>query len=134
MHRDPENKEKQVIAKLLGPSAGDLFEIGCGDGRLTRELADLFGTLTALDPEFPAEIEADIFVSGQTKFLAGSGEDLPLVDNCADTVIFFPLPSPPGPYKGPGRSPTSPEEKRPNPGPGAGGALTPDHVVRRISR
>ena len=46
MHRDPEGKEKQVIAELLGPSTGALFEIGCGDGRLTKELADLFGTFT----------------------------------------------------------------------------------------
>ena len=88
MHRDPEGKEKQVITELLGSSTGDLFEIGCGDGRLTRELAALFGTLTALDPELPSVMAARVDLLGRTKFLAGSGEDLPLVDDCADTVIF----------------------------------------------
>jgi ubiquinone/menaquinone biosynthesis C-methylase UbiE len=88
MHRDPEGKEKQIIAELLGSSAGDVLEIGCGDGRLTRELADICGTLTALDPELSSIIEANAFVSERARFLTGSGEDLPLVDDCADTVVF----------------------------------------------
>lgn len=88
MHRDPDGKEKQVIAKLLGPSTGDLFEIGCGDGRLTRELAALFGILTALDPELPSVMEARVDLSGRARFLVGSGEDLPLFDDSADTVVF----------------------------------------------
>ncbi len=88
MHRDPEGKEKQIIAELLGSSAGDVLEIGCGDGRLTRELADICGPLTALDPELSSIIEANAFVSERARFLTGSGEDLPLVDDCADTVVF----------------------------------------------
>jgi len=88
MHRDPEGKEKQIIAELLGPSTGDLLEIGCGDGRLTRELVDMFGTLTALDPELPSVMGAEASISGRPRLLAGSGEDLPLVDDCFDTVVF----------------------------------------------
>lgn len=88
MHRDPEGKEKQVITELLGSSTGDLLEIGCGDGRLTRELADLFGTLIALDPELSSVMETDLPISGQTRFLTGSGEDLPLAKDCVDTVVF----------------------------------------------
>ncbi len=88
MHLDPEGKEKQAITELLGPSAGDLLEIGCGDGRLTRELADMCSTLTALDPELSSVIEAHVDLSGRARFLTGSGEDLPLADDCADTVVF----------------------------------------------
>jgi ubiquinone/menaquinone biosynthesis C-methylase UbiE len=88
MHRDPEGKEIEVITGLLGPSTGDLLEIGCGDGRLTKELDDLFGTLTALDPELPTVVEAAASYAGRTRFLAGSGEELPLADGCADVVLF----------------------------------------------
>jgi SAM-dependent methyltransferase len=88
MHIDPEGKEKQAIAELLGPSAGSALEIGCGDGRLTRELVDLSGSLAALDPEIPSILDAVKAVPEGVSFLAGSGEELPFADNCLDTVLF----------------------------------------------
>ena len=88
MHLDPEGKEKQLIAELLGSSAGDLIEIGCGDGRLTKDLVEICGSVTALDPELSSLKEARVDLSGQVRLLSGSGEELPLVDSCADTVLF----------------------------------------------
>ena len=88
MHLDPEGKEKQLIAELLGSSAGDLIEIGCGDGRLTKDLVERCGSVTALDPELSSLREARVDLSGQVRLLSGSGEELPLVDSCADTVLF----------------------------------------------
>jgi SAM-dependent methyltransferase len=88
LHLDPEGKEKQAITELLGSSAGDLLEIGCGDGRLTKEMTGICNTLTALDPELSSIMEACSAVSGKPRFLAGSGEELPFVDSCADTVFF----------------------------------------------
>ena len=88
MQRDPDSREEQIIAEVLGPSVGDLLEIGCGDGRLTGKLAEVCQTLTALDTELLWVMEAgDSFVRG-ARFLSASGEDLPLTDNCVDAVVF----------------------------------------------
>ena len=88
MQRDPEGKEIKVIQKLLDPFAGDLLEVGCGDGRLTTQLAGMCRTLTALDPALPwAELAGDTYTGG-TRFLCASGENLPFADNSFDVVVF----------------------------------------------
>lgn len=85
---DPENVESRFIIDILGPSAGSVLEIGCGDGRLTAEFLKVSDTILALDPD-PGSIEKARYLLGKgVRLVLGSGESLPLADNIFDTVIF----------------------------------------------
>ena len=50
---DPEEAETRAIHDLIDFTGGDVLEIGCGDGRLTRRFAS--GTRTALGVDLDAE-------------------------------------------------------------------------------
>jgi SAM-dependent methyltransferase len=88
MLRDPENIELQIIIELLGTSVGHLVEIGCGDGRLSGGLREISSSMTALDPGREALSRAAQTIPEKIDLLAGSGEELPLADGCADAVLF----------------------------------------------
>ena len=88
MQRDPEEKERLAITRILGKEAGDLLEVGCGDGRMTGWLRDLSSSILALDPEAGSlALAADRHPDG-VRFLAGSGEALPVKGEKFDTVVF----------------------------------------------
>ena len=88
MLRDPENIERNFIRKTLGPSAGVVLEIGCGDGRLTADIASTSGRLLGLDPD-PESIEkARHLEENGVTFVLASGDKVPLTDNSVDTVVF----------------------------------------------
>ena len=85
---DPENIESSFIRDLLGPSAGDVLEVGCGDGRLTAELLSISNTILAIDPDHAAIEKARHLLGSKIKLLMGSGESIPLADDSVDTVVF----------------------------------------------
>jgi ubiquinone/menaquinone biosynthesis C-methylase UbiE len=86
--RDPENIESNFIRKLLGPSAGKVLEVGCGDGRLTGELAKISDSVLGLDPDQTSVDKARHLLGNGVKLVLGSGENIPLADNSVDTVVF----------------------------------------------
>jgi SAM-dependent methyltransferase len=88
MQRDPHDSEKQALEEILGPSAGDVLEIGCGDGRLTGVLLGISPRITGLDPDAGSIDQARHLHENRVRFILGSGEDIPLTDNCIDTVVF----------------------------------------------
>jgi len=88
MLRDPENIESNFIRDLLGPSAGVVLEIGCGDGRLTGELATISNNILAIDPDLTSIEKARHLLGNKIKLVMGSGEYIPLADNTVDTVVF----------------------------------------------
>jgi len=88
MLRDPENIESNFIRKLLGPSAGDVLEVGCGDGRLTGEIAKISDSVLGLDPDQASIDKARHLLGNGVKLVLGSGESIPLADNSVDTVVF----------------------------------------------
>lgn len=88
MIRDAENIERQFLRDILGPSAGTVLEIGCGDGRLTEIISDVSSSIFALDPDPGSLNEARHLQGNGISLILGSGEHIPLVDNSVDTVIF----------------------------------------------
>ncbi len=88
MLRDPEGIEFNFIRDILSPSAGDVLEVGCGDGRLTGELSSISDSVLGLEPD-PASIDkARHLLENGVKLVLGSGESIPLKDNSVDTVVF----------------------------------------------
>lgn len=88
MLRDPENVESNFIHNLLGPSAGTILEVGCGDGRLTCELVKIADSVLAIDPDADSIWNARHLMGKGVKLALGSGEYIPLPDRSIDTVVF----------------------------------------------
>lgn len=88
MFRDPQNAESRFIHNILSPSAGNLLEIGCGDGRLTGELLSISNTILALDPDAESIQKARHLLEEGVNLILGSGESVPLPDCSVDTVVF----------------------------------------------
>jgi SAM-dependent methyltransferase len=88
MLRDPENVESQFIHHLLGPSAGDVLEVGCGDGRLTEGLINVSARIMGLDPDPDSISQARSLQENGVRLILGSGESIPLADDSVDTIVF----------------------------------------------
>ena len=88
VQRDPEKEEARLIRGCLASVAGDTLEIGCGDGRLTDDLARVADYLVAADPSMEELHSARRRVESSAVFVAASGESLPLAANSFDTVAF----------------------------------------------
>ena len=52
MERDPKNEESGLIRRCFSLGAGHALEIGCGDGRLTDDLARFGDQLVAVGIKF----------------------------------------------------------------------------------
>jgi len=50
--RDPEGQESQYLGDFLSLSGARVLEIGCGDGRLTRQYADYAAFVAGIDPDW----------------------------------------------------------------------------------
>jgi SAM-dependent methyltransferase len=88
MQRDPEKKEAGLIRRCLSPCAGQSLEIGCGNGRLTADLAKYAVNLIAADSYLEDLVSARRCIGTAVKFVAAFGEWLPFAANSYDTVIF----------------------------------------------
>jgi ubiquinone/menaquinone biosynthesis C-methylase UbiE len=63
---DPEGIEIRALGKLAAMDGLHVLELGCGDGRVTRQIADAAASVYAIDPDeerirlarasFPAEL------------------------------------------------------------------------------
>jgi len=72
------------VVELLAPKAGErILDLGCGDGVLTRKLADLGCTVVAVDAS-PAQVEAARALGLDARVM--NGEDLPF-DHEFDAVF-----------------------------------------------
>ena len=88
MLRDPEGIEAKTIRELLGPSTGDILEVGCGDGRLTASMMDGSDRLVGLDPDHGSIDKARPLAGDGVILILGSGESIPLADDIFDIVVF----------------------------------------------
>ena len=67
-----------------------MLEIGCGIGRMTARLAELFGSVIALDVSPEMLDRARDALAGRTnvRYVLGSGSDLAMVDAASVDVVF----------------------------------------------
>lgn len=89
---DPEKNEVRVLKEMADWRGKRVLEIGCGDGRLTRRLANLGAQVDALDPDrklittarqdFPARY------SDRVRFRVGSAESLKYPNQTFDIAVF----------------------------------------------
>jgi len=89
---DPEGVELAALDRLLPLTDKRLLEIGCGDGRLTRALAERAASVVAIDPNRRAIAKARRTLPrglrGRVRFDVGRAESLPYPDGAFDAVIF----------------------------------------------
>jgi SAM-dependent methyltransferase len=73
---------------LLPPAGRRTLDIGCGEGRLSRDLEALGHTVVALDGS-PSMVEAARETDPTIETLLGDAADLPFPDGYADLVVAF---------------------------------------------
>ena len=88
MQQDPEKKEGRLIRSCLPDDSGVILEIGCGNGRLSGELALISDLTVGIDIfEDQLQIAQSSIVSTFQAVLA-RGEMLPIKTNHIDAVVF----------------------------------------------
>jgi ubiquinone/menaquinone biosynthesis C-methylase UbiE len=75
------------IKEFIQLAGRTMLEIGCGDGRLSAQLADEVDTLTSIDPDEILIDQARKRIAG-VNFQVGSGEQLEFENHCFDIVLF----------------------------------------------
>jgi ubiquinone/menaquinone biosynthesis C-methylase UbiE len=88
MQRDPDKAEPRLIRSCLRPVQGNVLEVGCGDGRLTGDLAVVGDHVIALDSWVSGLVELQKTCDASIHSIAAMGESLPLKKNRLDRVIF----------------------------------------------
>ncbi len=89
---DPEGAEMATLDGMISLRGRRVLEIGCGDGRLTVELARRSRRVEAIDPDrlaiaggrriLPANLKARV------RFHVGQGESLPFADRSFDVAVM----------------------------------------------
>ena len=94
INKDPEGNETSTLHAMVDFKGLSVFEIGCGEGRLTWRYADKAAQVTAIDPD-GKDIEAARAnlperLKGQVRFVESSLEDFAesVGDRRFDLAIF----------------------------------------------
>jgi len=89
---DPEKNEVRALKEMTDWRGRRVLEIGCGNGRLTRRLANLGARVDALDPDkkliATARKELPSRFSDRVRYKVGSAENLKYPDQTFDIVVF----------------------------------------------
>jgi ubiquinone/menaquinone biosynthesis C-methylase UbiE len=89
---DPEKNEVRALKEMVEWRGQHVLEIGCGNGRLTRRLANLGAQVEALDPAKTmitlARKDLPARYSDRVKFKVGSAESLKYPAQTFDIVVF----------------------------------------------
>ncbi len=82
---------RAIASELLGGEGRHVLDVGCGDGKFTRVLAECFETVDGIDVNEKkiAEAQKAAKAAGLSiQFRAGSGEAMPYPDRSFDVVVF----------------------------------------------
>jgi len=91
---DPEGVSEKIIQEFVDFSGKRVFEIGCGDGRITMALAELASHVTAIDPLAEdiqtAQQETPAHLKGKINFITSRIQDFHLPESAAkfDIALF----------------------------------------------
>lgn len=89
---DPEKNEVHALKAMTDWRNKRVLEIGCGNGRLTRRLADLGAQIEAIDPDrkLIAAAKKDLpgRLSDRVRFKVGSAVDLKYPKQTFDIAVF----------------------------------------------
>jgi ubiquinone/menaquinone biosynthesis C-methylase UbiE len=89
---DPEKNEVNALKAMTDWRDKRVLEIGCGNGRLTRRLANLGAQIEAIDPDRKllaiAKKDLPARLSDRMRFKVGSALDLKYPKQTFDIVIF----------------------------------------------
>jgi ubiquinone/menaquinone biosynthesis C-methylase UbiE len=86
---DPTNQFIINITAHRDLGGRDILEIGCGSGRITRDLAPLAQKVVAIDPDERAlQMARAAIAVGNVEFVCCGGESLPFAENSFDLIIY----------------------------------------------
>ena len=89
---DPERNEVHALKGMADWRGKRVLEIGCGNGRLTRRIANLGTQVIAIDPDrkliTTARKELPARYSERVRFKAGSAQELKFPKETFDIVVF----------------------------------------------
>ena len=89
---DPEKNEVRALKEMADWRGKRVLEIGCGNGRLTKRLAQLGAQVDALDPDkrliAKARKELPSRFSDRVRYKGGSAENLKFPKQTFDIVVF----------------------------------------------
>jgi len=88
VQQDPEKEEKRFIQRCFPTEVGNALEVGCGNGRMTTDLARIADNLVATDPDVEELRSARLRVEIPVKFVVAFGESLPIAAKSMDLVAF----------------------------------------------
>ncbi len=89
---DPEGAENQALHDLATIQDKDIFEVGCGDGRMTLLYADYAASVLAFDPDEDVIAEARSqlpeHLLGKVEFRVADMAGIALPENSYDVGIL----------------------------------------------
>lgn len=81
---------RRALADYLGPGSGAALDLGCGEGRISRELKKLGWRVTASDA-VAEMVEAARAADSADEYLVAEAGSLPLADESFDLVMAYNL-------------------------------------------
>ncbi|MGE3643210.1 MAG: class I SAM-dependent methyltransferase [Beijerinckiaceae bacterium] len=87
----PLSSNAKAAAELLAGRKGAALDVGCGEGKFTRSLTDIYSKVGGIDVKQKVIDRAKAAASAEGKdvdFMVASAEDMPFADASFDTVVI----------------------------------------------